>query len=335
MTPGIEAVTMFRNVQLRVKQTIGQDPWLSFPSLPAVYFAGSKPPENVELMELTFWNSVKNSTNPEILNIYLQRYPKGVFATTARALIERIERQRQAEVGREDERRRQEEMKASVLEGERRRAQETTDFAEANRVEVQQRAENVTRAEELRKALDEVRMAREAATVAEQQRLAAVKAMEEPRLAREVAKKAENQRVAAVNAAKQASPQVELMNDDSAALTLSLQIELKRVGCDPGEVDGRWKAKTQTALNQFLAATKRSGFIPASEVLLALKAHNGPACVPMCGPGEKQSSGKCVPKDRAQPRADGTNNKIPIGSGEGGGVKCRMGPTSNSRVICK
>src|SRR5215510_16565713 len=42
MKPGIEAVTMFRNVQLRVKQTIGQDPWLSFPSLPAVYFAGTK-----------------------------------------------------------------------------------------------------------------------------------------------------------------------------------------------------------------------------------------------------------------------------------------------------
>jgi uncharacterized caspase-like protein len=38
--PGIEAVTMFRNVQLRVKQTIGQDPWLSFPSLRQVYFAG-------------------------------------------------------------------------------------------------------------------------------------------------------------------------------------------------------------------------------------------------------------------------------------------------------
>src|SRR5215475_16054028 len=28
MKPGIEAVTMFRNVQLKVKQTIGQDPWL-------------------------------------------------------------------------------------------------------------------------------------------------------------------------------------------------------------------------------------------------------------------------------------------------------------------
>ena len=33
--PGIEAVTMFRNVQLRIKQSIGQDPWLTFPTLPA------------------------------------------------------------------------------------------------------------------------------------------------------------------------------------------------------------------------------------------------------------------------------------------------------------
>ena len=38
--PGIEAITMFRNVQIRVKEDIGQDPWLSFPALPEVYLAG-------------------------------------------------------------------------------------------------------------------------------------------------------------------------------------------------------------------------------------------------------------------------------------------------------
>ena len=78
---------MFRNVQLKVKQTIGQDPWLSFPSLPAVYFAGAKPLENVEL---TFWASVKESTSPAVLSTYLQRYPNGEFASIARALIERL-----------------------------------------------------------------------------------------------------------------------------------------------------------------------------------------------------------------------------------------------------
>ena len=31
---------MFRNVQIRVKQAIGQNPWLYFPSLVPVYLGG-------------------------------------------------------------------------------------------------------------------------------------------------------------------------------------------------------------------------------------------------------------------------------------------------------
>ena len=104
---GIEAVTMFRNVQLKVKQSIGQDPWLSFPSLPAVYFAGSKPPEN---LELTFWASVKDSTSPTVLKTYLERYPNGEFAPIAQALIDHYVQQIKAEQApREEERKRQEE----------------------------------------------------------------------------------------------------------------------------------------------------------------------------------------------------------------------------------
>jgi Caspase domain len=38
--PGVEAMTMFRNVALRVKNSIGQDPWLSASTLQEVYFAG-------------------------------------------------------------------------------------------------------------------------------------------------------------------------------------------------------------------------------------------------------------------------------------------------------
>jgi hypothetical protein len=192
MKPGIEAVTMFRNVQLRVKQTIGQDPWLSFPSLPAVYFAGAKPRENVEL---TFWASVKESTNPAVLNTYLQRYPKGEFASIARDLIERYQRQLQAEQAvRAEEHRRQEElrvaaevkkreegrqMREAALAEERKRAEETKNIAEAKRVEEQQRVEIAARTEELRKAQEAVQAAREVAMAAEQQRLAAVKAADD------------------------------------------------------------------------------------------------------------------------------------------------------------
>ena len=42
MQPGVEAVTMFRNVQLRVKEETNQDPWLSFPTLRPVYLAGKQ-----------------------------------------------------------------------------------------------------------------------------------------------------------------------------------------------------------------------------------------------------------------------------------------------------
>jgi uncharacterized caspase-like protein len=38
--PGVEAVTMFRNVQLRVRAAINQEPWLSYGALNEVWFAG-------------------------------------------------------------------------------------------------------------------------------------------------------------------------------------------------------------------------------------------------------------------------------------------------------
>lgn len=48
--PGVEAITMFRNIQLRVKQSQGQEPWLGpIPGISAFYFAGEKNPELKEL----------------------------------------------------------------------------------------------------------------------------------------------------------------------------------------------------------------------------------------------------------------------------------------------
>jgi hypothetical protein len=91
--PGIEALTMFRRVALRVNRQIGQDPWLSASTLPEVYFAGT--PE--KQTELAFWATVKNSTNPIVLKTYLERYPNGSFATLARALIVQHEQRLEAE----------------------------------------------------------------------------------------------------------------------------------------------------------------------------------------------------------------------------------------------
>src|SRR5262245_59166646 len=119
----------------------------------------------------------------------------GEFASIARALIERYERQFKAEqAALAEERKRQEElriaaevkrleegrrMREAALAEERRRTEEIKDIAEAKWIEEQRRAEIIARTEELRKAHEAVRAAREAATAAEQQRLAAVKAAEE------------------------------------------------------------------------------------------------------------------------------------------------------------
>jgi hypothetical protein len=195
--PGIESVMMFRNVQLKVKESIGQDPWLSFPTLPAVYFAGTKPtaltPE--QQLELAFWLSVKDSTNPAVLGTYLERYHNGEFAPVARSLVEHYERKLKAELAAQEEerKRREEEWKAAevkrleqersareaALAEERRRAEESKSDPEMKRMEEEQRTELIRRTEELRNAVEEARRAREAAKAAEEQRLAAVRAAEE------------------------------------------------------------------------------------------------------------------------------------------------------------
>src|SRR5262245_9881578 len=190
--PGIEAVTMFRRVQLKVKQAIGQDPWLSFPTLPAVYFAGTK---NEQQLELEFWLSVKDSTSPVVLATYLERYPDGEFAAIARALGVHYDHELKVEqAAHEEQRRRLEEERTAAevqrlevehrthevaIAEDRNRPEKDRDIERASRSEVQQRAELVQHTEELRKAQEEARLAREAAKSAEEQRILAMRAAEE------------------------------------------------------------------------------------------------------------------------------------------------------------
>jgi uncharacterized caspase-like protein len=180
--PGIEAVTMFRNVQLKVKQTIGQDPWLSFPSLPPVYLAGPRMPEPgasplsksesapgtagtpttyEQQAELAMWASLKDSKDPVALQLYLDRYPKGAFADLAKLMIAQARREADA-----------------------RHADAAKRAAEAQRTEAEQKAraaETARQQDQLRQALEEARLAREASKAAERDRLAAEKAAQEAR----------------------------------------------------------------------------------------------------------------------------------------------------------
>jgi uncharacterized caspase-like protein len=197
--PGEDLPTILINVRNDVMAATGrrQVPWEHSALTAKVYFSAPKAAElsHDQQVELTFWTSVKDSASPTVLRTYIDRYPNGEFAVVARALIEqydqtlkanlaakeqeikiREEQAKEAELKRLEEERRAREI---ALAEERLRAEQAKNALEAKRIEEQERAEHLARTEELKKALEEVRIAREAAKAAEEQRLSAVKAADE------------------------------------------------------------------------------------------------------------------------------------------------------------
>ncbi len=69
-------------------------------------------------------------------------------------------------------------------------------------------------------------------------------------------------------------------NDGGLDLVKSVQGELKRLGCDPGDVDGVWGQQSSAALADYARASNRSisSEAPSSEVLRALQEHKGLVC---------------------------------------------------------
>lgn len=102
LRPGIEAVSMFRNVQIRVKQSINQDPWLSFPSLPPVYLAGrdappsgpapqSQMPSGMSEAAVT-WERVRQTQSRAVLEAFIRQFPNTVYAVEASERLVELQR---------------------------------------------------------------------------------------------------------------------------------------------------------------------------------------------------------------------------------------------------
>jgi uncharacterized protein YecT (DUF1311 family) len=62
------------------------------PSHPEPRPPAPQPPFDPRAMELSYWESVRNSSSPAIIQTYLDRYPNGVFAALARARLEELRR---------------------------------------------------------------------------------------------------------------------------------------------------------------------------------------------------------------------------------------------------
>jgi uncharacterized caspase-like protein len=101
--PGVEAVTMFRRVQVRVRAGIGQEPWLGFNGLGEVHFAGREIPTltsgssaaspNIEPSQA--WEIVKETNDIRTLEAFRKQFGKanGFLDRLAETRIEELKRQ--------------------------------------------------------------------------------------------------------------------------------------------------------------------------------------------------------------------------------------------------
>jgi hypothetical protein len=96
--PGLSVTDMFMRVRAEVMKQTGnkQVPWEASSLVGAFYFAGSSsdatPVTNTAKIdpvafELSYWETIKNSTNADDFKAYLARYPQGQFAELAKNRI--------------------------------------------------------------------------------------------------------------------------------------------------------------------------------------------------------------------------------------------------------
>jgi hypothetical protein len=99
--PGVEAVSMFRNVQLRVRDAVRQEPWLSYGTLSPVWFADKTgsglpiPPMPVPVRRseaAEAWEATRNATDATVLERFIARYRDTYFADLARARLAELDK---------------------------------------------------------------------------------------------------------------------------------------------------------------------------------------------------------------------------------------------------
>ena len=85
------------------------------------------------------------------------------------------------------------------------------------------------------------------------------------------------------------------------ALAREMQGELRRVGCDPGSVDGKWSGKARSALADFARRTSISISVeePSLAALNAVRAQRGRICPLACDDDEEEQDGQCVTKRKS------------------------------------
>jgi hypothetical protein len=291
-------------------------------------------------MEITFWNAVKDTKSKDLLQTYLDRYPAGNFAGLTKVLIEQLDKEQNATrlaAERDTEARAAE---AARTAAETKQAEELRKADELRRAEEKKRTEAAQRAEA--EARVEAQRANDAIRKAEVDRLAALKEADDARREADAAR-AEQQRLAKLAAevtaaqkpatvvaalppgeqAPAAAKQADDLIADQVKLARALQTELKRVGCDPGSVDGVWGERAKAALTQFarIAKLKVPSDAPSSEALQEVLRQKNRIC----------TLGDDVSRQARPKSQDTPNEKMSRDCALRGGTNCFYGRPGLSR----
>jgi hypothetical protein len=236
---GLDHLNLFQNVKETVIASTGgtQQPWESNGLTRRIYLTG----EPSMPAEIALWESVRSSSDIPSLQKFIERFPSGVFATTAAQMIERLKSeaaQRQA----------------------------------AQQFEVERKAQEAKQLAELQNALDEAKKAREALASAERQRAQADSAAEQAKAA--VAAALAERNAAASREAELRAAQQKLQADQASASTQSaaeraaaiaeLERKLQAIAAEGlaarealAAAEGKQRAAEQTA-NDARAATQEA-----------------------------------------------------------------------------
>lgn len=233
----------------------------------------------------------------EAWDTYLQMHSRGFYAELARAQRAKL-------------------IAADRADAEAAAARSRAEAAEQARVEAE--ATERAAAAAARAAAEKTRADAKLKAAAEAERawfIAAEKAREEAEArarveaeqqARSAAEQAKaEQRVAALTVAPGTDPPVPpAAKPDLADVTRLLQAQLRRVGCEPGGIDGQWTPRTRSALEAFNrhSGMKLDARLASLDTLNAVKARTSRVCPLVCPRGQRAERERCVAIEEPKPR---------------------------------
>ncbi len=318
--PGLDHLNLFQNVKESVVGATGgaQQPWENNGLARRVYLTGEPPTPT----ETALWEGVRKSEDPQALQRFVDRYPRGEYASIARQMIGRLAAlQKKPSTSASEE--------VTLWEGVRA----SGDSSAARRY--LERYPNGVFADAARELANKPRSdapQRESSAASQYAHWEAVRASNDvaalqgfldryptglfASTARQMVERLKSE--AAQRGSQQAAvdPRAFAGNTTSAdearrrreqadeLLVKNIQTELNRVGCGAGGVDGVWSTRSQSALREFAKLSKAavSTEEPSDEALEVLKQRRGRVCPVDCDDDEKVVNGRCVPIVRPAPQ---------------------------------